>query len=268
MLRSSGSQFRLSGEHPEDFPEIPSTDEVDFVEIPAKVFKELAERTEFAASRELGRYAINGILVELEGKSIRFVATDGRRLAMTNASLEKEVAAGGREILPLKGVTQFLKSVGPEVETVGLSLAGRRTMLRAGDTVLSATSVEAEFPDYQAVVAVQGDKTLQLNRDQFFSCVRQAAVMASEDVRAVTLEFNEGSLVVSSAVEGLGDARSEMAVDYVGESVKLAFNPDFLLDFAKVQLPEELPIQFKDSSAAALIRPAENYLYVVMPINA
>ncbi|MBL8842215.1 MAG: DNA polymerase III subunit beta [Planctomycetes bacterium] len=268
LLRSARGQFRVSGENPADFPEVAVGDAPNFVDLPAPLFRELAERTEFAASRELGRYAIDGILLELDGKTIRMVSTDGRRLALAEATLEQPVAHPVKEIVPLKGVTHFLRALGPNAEVVGLHLSKRRALLRCGNTVLSATSRDAEFPDYRGVVPADDvGTTVQLDRDNFFGCVRQVNVMAGDDAPAITLTFSEGSLVLAGKHEGRGDARSEMPVDYIGPEVKISFNPAFLLDFGKKQLPEKLPFSFRDSTAACVFRPAAGFAYVVMPMS-
>jgi len=268
LLRSARGQFRLSGENPADFPEVAVGEGQGFVDLPAPIFRELAERTEFAASRELGRYAIDGILVELDGKQLRMVSTDGRRLALAETTLAADALQPLKEIVPLKGITHFLRALGPGAEIAGLSISKRRVVLRCGDTVLSATSRDAEFPDYRGVIpADDAGPVVQLARDEFFQCVRQAAVMAGDDAPAVTLTFSEGSLVIAGRHEGRGDARSEMPVDYVGAEVKIAFNPGFLLDFGKLQLPEKLPFAFRDSTAACVFRPAPGFAYVVMPMS-
>src|SRR5262245_3122555 len=51
LLRSGRGQFRLSGENPADFPEVAVGDSEKYLELPAPLFRELAERTELAASR-------------------------------------------------------------------------------------------------------------------------------------------------------------------------------------------------------------------------
>jgi DNA polymerase-3 subunit beta len=270
LIRSGRGQFRLSGENAADFPEVPGAEAHQFVDVPAPVFRELAERTEFAASRELGRYAIDGILVEIDGPALRMVSTDGRRLALAEATIEPPTPAPApvKEIVPLKGVTHFLRALGPGAEVVGLHITRQRALLRCGDTLLAATARDAEFPDWRAVVpAADVGQSVQLDRDVFFSCIRQANVLAGDDAPAISLTFSEGSLVVAGRSEGRGDSRVEMPVDYVGPETKIAFNPAFLLDFGRLQLPEKLPFSFRDPSAACLFRPAPGFTYVVMPMS-
>lgn len=266
-LRTAGSQFRISGVHPGDFPEVPTGEGAEFLEIPCGVFREMAERAEVAAAKELGRYAINGILMEVTRTGIRMVSTDGRRLVLAESKLATPPATEASEIVPLRGVSQFLKALHDGIEVVGLSLDRRRALLRAGDTVLSATSVEAEFPEYSGVVQARGSKVVVLDRDDFLSCVRQAAVMVGDEARTVTLQFSEGSLAVSGAAEGVGDARSEIAANYVGAPVRLSFNPDYLLDLAKLRIPAQFPLEFEDGNAAATVRLDETFLYMIMPVN-
>jgi DNA polymerase-3 subunit beta len=217
--------------------------------------------TEFAASRE-PRYAIDGILTESAAAADEH---GRRRRRWPRRRLETAATATVHEIVPPRAT---LRALGPGAEVAGISITKRRVLLRCGDTVLSATSRDAEFPDYRGVVPAEDTgSVVQLARDEFFQCVRQAAVMAGDDAPAVALTFTEGSLVIAGRHEGRGDARSEMPVDYVGPEVKIAFNPAFLLDFAKLRLPEKIPFAFRDSTAACVFRPAPGFAYVVMPMS-
>ncbi len=267
VLKTTGGIFRLSGDSADDFPTGPSEEGESFLELEADRFRELVNFTQFAASRELGRYAVNGILVSVEEGTIRFVATDGKRLAVAAVPFAGKVEECA-QILPLKGILQFQKALGPEDKTIGLSLSGKKTMLRTRGAMLSAVSIDARFPPYKEVIPKPGfGRTVQLARDLFFSCVRQTAVMAGDDSPTVTLTFGEGSLVFSSHVEGRGDARVEMAVDYAGEPTILSFNPQFFLDFSKVDLPAEFGFEFLDADTAGVFRIKEGVEYFVMPVN-
>ena len=267
-LRTSSGQFHLSGDQADEFPEIPTGEGKHFAELPAAVFRELTQRTEFAASREPGRFAVNGILVELDDTLVRFVSTDGRRLSHASRTLEQGVGQA-REILPLKGISHFLKSLGPETEVVGMCMSGRQILLRAGSVVLAATAVEAAFPDFRGAMGKTRPLQVEVDREEFFSSLRQAAVLSGDDTRSVHLRFQEGSITFSASMEGLGDARVEMPVDYTGAEVLLAFNPDYLLDFGKVDMPDQIRVHFgAEPGSSVMIEPDEGFQYVVMPVSA
>ena len=56
---------------------------------PTKEFQDVltdASRTQFAAAKERMRFALNGVLLKVEGDSLELVATDGRRLARDGLS--------------------------------------------------------------------------------------------------------------------------------------------------------------------------------------
>ena len=82
-IKGSDAHYKVFGYNPEEFPPITGFDgEPDFA-LTAGSFRQLLDRTRFAAAREMTRYAINGVLLERKGKKISLVATDGHRLAQT-----------------------------------------------------------------------------------------------------------------------------------------------------------------------------------------
>ena len=68
------------------------------------------ELTVFAAARESTRYAIHGVLWEVEGKKLTLAATDGRRLALGHGALLGEGAASpSHAIVPPKALSLFTR---------------------------------------------------------------------------------------------------------------------------------------------------------------
>src|SRR5262249_13176506 len=80
-LVASDGDFRLQSDNANEFPVLPDVPAIDFLQLDASELVGLIERVEFAAARDLGRYAVNGALVAWDGESLAMIATDGRRLA-------------------------------------------------------------------------------------------------------------------------------------------------------------------------------------------
>src|SRR5438874_13492078 len=85
LVRGQFNEFEMDGVDPAEFPDVPAFAGDSYHEVSAGELREMIRRTVFAAATENPRYAVTGILWELEDKQARLVATDGRRLAVTEA---------------------------------------------------------------------------------------------------------------------------------------------------------------------------------------
>src|SRR5438067_2537705 len=86
LVRGQFNEYEMSSEDPANFPDVPSFGEEKYHELTAGTLREMIRRTIFAAATENPRYAVTGILWELENDQARLIATDGRRLAVTQTS--------------------------------------------------------------------------------------------------------------------------------------------------------------------------------------
>ncbi len=70
----------------------------------------------------------------------------------------------------------------------------------------------------------------------------------------------------------VGEYDEEIPVQYEGDPIEIAFNPDFLLDVLKHIDTEDAYLVLKDAMSPGIIKPAQNgaadkYVNVVMPIR-
>src|SRR5437763_12234831 len=88
IVRGERSEFKLNAADPAEFPDIAKFEESKYHVIAAPLFREIIIRTEFATDMESSRYALGGVLIELEANKITAVGTDGRRLAKMEGPAE------------------------------------------------------------------------------------------------------------------------------------------------------------------------------------
>src|SRR3954451_22452654 len=80
FVRGEAMEFEMPSEDPTLFPDLPTFTEGKYHEVDANTMREMIRRTAFAAAEgESARFAMTGVLCELDGDLIRMVATDGRR---------------------------------------------------------------------------------------------------------------------------------------------------------------------------------------------
>src|SRR5437867_834890 len=73
-IRGEHNEFEMGGEDPAEFPDVPAFSEETYHELSAGMLREMIRRTIFAAAAENPRYALTGILWELDGETARLIA--------------------------------------------------------------------------------------------------------------------------------------------------------------------------------------------------
>lgn len=261
--------FKLNGDDPDMFPNIPELDAERGFEVPVGAFVSLANRTMFAAAKDMGRYAFNGVLLEAEPAQVTLVATDGRRLSLARMEHETGFPERAEVIVPIKGLHQLQRAVDDDQQMLRVELRETMVGFRLPQTEILAQLVEGEFPDFRAVLPKADDvpESVSLDRDLFASAIHRAAITAGDEGPSVELSFKPGSLAVLSRHEGLGESRSEVAVEYGGDDVGIRFNPTFLGEYLKTLDDGHVTFRFKDRASAGLFEVEGKSTYVVMPIT-
>ena len=87
VVKAGRSRFSLSTLPATDFPVIDDIAAHQSVQLPRSALLRLLEKTHFSMAQQDVRYYLNGMLLEIDGQSLRAVATDGHRLALCEAAL-------------------------------------------------------------------------------------------------------------------------------------------------------------------------------------
>jgi DNA polymerase-3 subunit beta len=262
--------FRMAGLPREDFPTLPEARSAKAVDIPAEALRSLIQRTSFAITAEDARYYLAGALLVLEGEEAAMVATDGHRLAYARASCGASVTEATKVLIPRKAILELGRLIESE-ETVGFQQVEGHLVFSAGGRTLASKLVEAQFPAYEKVITVTGDKKLQLGRESLQSAIRRVSLLSSERNRAIKISVADSQLEVSASSPELGEARESLPVEFDGEGVEIGFNAQYLLEFLSAVGTDEVILELRDAESQGLLRPVGEeesyYRYVVMPMR-
>jgi DNA polymerase-3 subunit beta len=271
MVRGKHLEFEMPSEDPGNFPDLPIFTDEKYHELNATNLREMIRRTIFAAADETARFSMTGVLWELEGDQVRLVATDGRRLAMTQGPA---IANGGHTtketmpVVPTKAMTLLERNLQDDEEPVRVSLHPNEVLFRTGRAVIYSRLVEGRFPNYRDVFPKKQTVKIPLSVAPFLAAVRQAAIMTDQESKRVAFTFAPQNLTLQAQGAGAGRSKVEMPLNYDGKSLAVNFNPGFLIDMLRV-LPSdgELVLEVVDGSCPALFRQGTDYSYLVMPLS-
>ncbi len=267
-VRGVGSHFQIVTQDPADFPPVPTMDDTPGFTIESAALCRLIEWTVFASARESTRYAINGVLWEVEGKRLTLAATDGRRLALAHGALTTPGASSMLQaIVPTKALSLFMRLPGDADALVSVNISTNQLLLRVGGALVSTALVEGHFPKYQDVVPTDCDREMVVGTAEFLSALKRAALLTNEESKGIRLSVSDGELTLASRAPEQGEATVSLPVRYSDEALEIGFNPVFLLDVLKITHADEVTFALKDPKRPGVLRLGDDFVYVVMPVN-
>ncbi|MDP7014320.1 MAG: DNA polymerase III subunit beta [Pirellulaceae bacterium] len=271
LVRGERSEFKLPAGDPAEFPAVVEFTEKSFHEAPVRLVKELIRRTLFATDTESSRYALGGVLLEMDGESITAVGTDGRRLAKMTGPAQSIEGHGTGEtmtIVPTRSMQLIERALSDGDAEIQIAARTNDVLVRSPRATIYSRLVEGRFPKWREVFPDrQGSVKFDVTVGPVYSAVRQAAIVASDESRGIDFRFGEGALVLSGQTAEVGSSRVEIPIPYDGEPVVVTLDHRFVLDFLRVLSPEgNFTIDVEDSDSATLLTTDDGYGYVVMPL--
>jgi DNA polymerase-3 subunit beta len=271
LVRGQFNEFEMPSEDPANFPDVPSFAEEKYHELTAGALRDMIRKTIFAAAIENPRYAVTGILWELEDGQARLVATDGRRLAVVQGVA---TAQGGHDtkgqthVVPTKAMSLLERNLQDPDETVRVSLRPNEVLMKTERAMIYSRLVEGRYPAYKEVFPKKQTGKISLIAGPFYAAIRQAAIMTDEESKKVVFNFGKKNLTLQASGAETGRSKVEVAVEYEGKPIEIKFDPRFLTDMLRVLEPDAaLTLELVDGNSPALFRNGADYSYVVMPLS-
>ena len=270
-VKGERSEFKLPGGNPDEFPSVVTFAEEKYHKLSARLFKELIRRTLFATDTESSRYALGGVLLELEEQKITAVGTDGRRLSKMEGPAESvngHLSGEVMTIVPTRSMQLIERALtDPEAE-IQLAARANDILVKSPTATIYSRLVEGRFPRWRDVFPVRQQAIqIEITVGPMYSALRQAAIVSDEESRGIDFAFGEGKLVLSGAAAEVGRSRVELPIPYTGAAVGVTLDHRFVSDFLRVLEPEKtFTVEIENEESAALFTTDDGYGYVVMPL--
>lgn len=289
-LSCGSARFSLPAMAVEDYPTLPTLPEETGV-ISADLFGEAIGQVAVAAGRDDTLPMLTGIRVEISGETVVLAATDRFRLAVrelkwstSSPSLEAAV------LVPAKTLAEAAKAgtSGSEVHLalgagsavgkeglLGIRSAGKRSTTRL---------LDAEFPKFRQLLPSEHTAVATIAVAELTEAIKRVALVADRGAQ-VRMEFREGGVLhLSAGADDVGRAEEDLAVEFAGEPLTIAFNPTYLTDGLGSLHTDRVTFGFTTPSRPAVLRPTgeddvhgsgtgpfpaveTDYVYLLMPVR-
>ncbi len=268
QVRVGKSKFSLQTLPAEDFPQLSNqVEDADKIQISQKQLKALLSAVQYAMAQQDIRYYLNGVLLSIEGTSLKAVATDGHRLAFASSTLSRSYAKHD-VILPRKTIQELLKLLADSDDEITVELGATQVKISFADTVICSKVIDGKFPDYEKVIP-QYSNHLLLDKIQITQALQRVSILANEKFRGVRFVLTDKNLRIISNNSEQEEAQEDMETDYHGPALDIGFNVNYLLDGLTNVSSQNIVFSFGDPNSSILmtIPDDEAFKYVVMPMR-
>lgn len=270
-------KFQLKSQASDKFPEIGTSENIPFFEVPADEFKEMIKETAFAVSEDRNRYFMSGVYFAKDGESLTMVATDGRRLSCDSKN-DFDVPDFQAAIVPTKILNCILKNA-PDEGNIQVAVIDKSIFVKYGNVEFSSVLIDGQFPNYKKVIPENLTNSFAVNKDDLEAALKRTIIMIDKKVCRLLFKISSGILQIISPESDIGTADEEIPCRYDGPDASMYLNVNYISEPIRVIDSEYIVFNFNINESKgsdevnitkALIMKADkdcDYIHVIMPMT-
>ena len=270
QISSEMSDFEILGSPTSDYPELPSVDEQDKIEISESTLKKMISQTNFAVSDNKSRPIHTGALFETIDGELVIVAVDGYRLALRREPLENNNVPTLSFVVPGTALSEVERIISDGDGSVTITLGSKHIVFKIDETVLISRRLEGDFLNYKNSLPQQANFKLSVEKDELIAAVERVSLIISDKLKSpVRCVFGDGVVKLHS-VSALGKANDECVISGDGENLEIGFNDKYMLDALKAAPADDVLLELNSGVTPCIIKPADesnNFLYMILPVR-
>ncbi len=273
ILQTDKLRTKFPTTTPSEFPSLYESKGNKQAEFKKEEFDRQIQKVVFAASQDLGRPALSGVLMRKEnGGSLIIVATDGYRLSLKQEFSGKGAkGSSGIDLLVPARVIKEVVGLKQEEDLVSLYVAkeSNQVLFEYGDVVVVGRLIEAEYPDYQKIIPEDFTTQVFFDKNQAHSAVRACSVFAREAANIVRMSIGKNKITFSSSASSVGENEVEVDAKVEGEENEIAFNARYLLEFFSNIDEDDIVFEMTGPLNPGVFKTPgdKTFLHLIMPIR-
>lgn len=261
------SEFNIIGHSSEDFPSLPQINENTMYEIKKDTLKNMIKQTLFAVSQDETRPIFTGILFEVKGDILSFVALDGYRLSVKKEKMEGLSVINA--VIPGKAFSEISKILDIKGESVRITFTPNHILFNLDGTKIISRLLDGEFINYRQIIPNEYRLKVHADKERLLHSIERASLLAREGkTNLIRFDIQEGQIVITSNSQ-LGNVCEKIDVSSKGENVRIAFNAKYFLDALRIIEDDKIIMEFSTSVSPCIIRKEsdDDFIYLVLPVR-
>ena len=264
---------KINGLGTGDFPLMEPVD-APGIEFQVEDLRDLIAKTAFAASEDVARPVLEGVIFKFEADQLVMASADGFRMSKVSAPLPNFSNGDSPVesiILPAKALQHLSVLLGGR-ETVTLRInASKRAEFEADDVKMVITPIVGDFPDFEGIIPKSHKVTATFSTKVGLKAVKSARVFAQDAGNLVRMKLDGKSIELFAQDREIGSNETTIKPDSIeGGEMSIGFNVKMLIDFLSIKNGGDMvvfEIDGPNSPAKFTYQGNDDFLHIIMPMH-
>ena len=268
-IKAGYSNFTISAETAEDYPELPDVVEGRPIVIPQTVLKELISGTIFSVSENQGRPIHTGVKFEVEDGTVSAIAVDGFRLARRTYHPEEPTGRNNAFVVPSMALKEVEKILGEDGD-VAFTVGHKHILFEMNGATLICRLLEGDFLDWRRVVPTGCPIRLVANVSELTAALERVGLIVTERYKSpVRCRFSDQTLLLKTNTT-IGNAEDRCSFAGDGKDLEIGFNVRYLIDALRAVPSDEVTLELTNNLSPIVMTPVDDkkdFSYMVLPVR-
>jgi DNA polymerase-3 subunit beta len=278
LVTAGSAKFTLPTLPLAEYPTLPTLPAATGT-LTSDLFSTAINQVAIAAGKDDSLPTLTGVFVEINKNQITLAATDRYRLAVreltwnaADASIEttsllraRTLADAAKSLVGNAQVTLALSPTTSNEKLVGFITEGK---------TMTSRVLDGSFPPFRHLLPSESTADAIIKVAPLLDSVRRVALVTDKTV-PLRLNFSSNSLRLEAGTGEEAQATEQLDINYKGEDINIAFNPQFLVDGLNAIQSAFVHIAFTGANKPAVLTgqteansaPISNYKYLLMPMR-
>jgi len=264
QITAGNAHFNIPSLDYQEFPEVPKFPEKKWFNLTIGEMQEMVDSTIFMVAKDISRRPMNGVLIQLKEDELKFVTTDGARLALH----KKERKESPGELIVAPKLFDLIGFADPD-EQVEMFSEERMMGLKFMDTTIIARLIEGPYPNYEGVIPKTFVGNCTVEKEILDGALKRVSLVSSPHIKNVKFDYSTGGITLSASSPDIGEAKEEIPSIYEGENLGVWFNANYIIEILRHIDTNDIVMRLTSQSSAALLNPKgdDSVLYLLMPLR-
>lgn len=236
--------------------------------VPTAALLDAVEKVAIAADPDNAMPLLGGVHIEFSPKEISFAATDRYRLAHKRLAWTGEIKVPVAITVPSKQLTDAMRGLAKDGETITVSLVGSDQIVLSGATrTAKIGTLAGDYPPVLSLVPKSYASTAKIDGRQALEVLNRVAIVAEKN-DPVALSFTDGKIAFRCGRDENSASSDEIEAALSGSEISAQFNPHYLKEGLAACGGANTTVHLVSPTKPVVLTPeGGDYTYLVMTVR-